>query len=145
MTCLSRPPRSLQGVGSDEAFCPYDTDNAAKPQTQSLTAWRQGRQEQTTAQTGRGCLGKGVQTPLLASFGASVAGRDPTQAQVHPPQKNVGQYKSNMDLISRFFNEGVGSGETSLGHVRILAFCARSQGSRYLTTYMSVKPVILLR
>ena len=27
---------------------------------------RQGRQEQTTAQTGKGCLGQGVQIPLLA-------------------------------------------------------------------------------
>jgi len=47
-----------------------DTDDAVTPPGDS-SLWlpgRQGRQEQTTAQTGKGCLGQGVQTPLLAFF-----------------------------------------------------------------------------
>ena len=33
-----------------------------------LSFSRHGRLEETTAQTGKGCLGQGVQTPLLAFF-----------------------------------------------------------------------------
>ena len=48
-----------------------DTDVAVTPSTavcDCLGARNTKHQEQTTAQTGKGCLGQGVQTPLLAFF-----------------------------------------------------------------------------
>ena len=45
-----------------------DTDVAVTPSTTVCDCLGANHQEQTTAQTGKGCLGQGVQIPLLAFF-----------------------------------------------------------------------------
>ena len=102
MTCLSRPPRSLQGAGSDEALVRVpgitpglrvpgitpraqsawdypqgsrlfahatDTDDAVTPPTAvSDCLGARAAKNRQQLKTGKGCIGQGVQIPLLAFF-----------------------------------------------------------------------------
>jgi hypothetical protein len=93
MTCISRPPRSLQGAGSDEALVRVpgitpraqsawdypqgsrlfahatDTDDAVTPPTAvSDCLGARAAKNRQQLKTGKGCIGQGVQIPLLAFF-----------------------------------------------------------------------------
>ena len=91
MTCISRPPRSLQGASSDEALVGLppglrvpgttprardslpmpqeDTDDAVTPPTAvSDCLGARAAKNRQQLKTGKGCIGQGVQIPLLAFF-----------------------------------------------------------------------------
>ena len=94
MTCISRPPRSLQGAGSDEVLVRVpgitpraqsawdyprardslpmpqeDTDDAVTPPTTVFDCLgARAAKNRQQLKTGKGCIGQGVQIPLLAFF-----------------------------------------------------------------------------
>ena len=70
MTCISRPPRSLQGAGSDEAFAhAIDTDNVAMhaPTVQHCLSVRAAKNVREL-RLRNGAQGRGVHILLLAFF-----------------------------------------------------------------------------